>query len=180
MGNIFLVGLLLVVVSILLDILFCIKWNKVYFTKGIKIYNIKIPNDKNSEVFKRIADNPNFKQDVFEKMHIHKISNNQIAFKENGYWNYIFSFHYPTIMNGLIEINETSGIIQIKGIMKYSSIAFILYWYLIIIIGMIILNSFKNIGDFLLFTILPMFFYGFVYIAQISTFKKLGQYFKHN
>jgi hypothetical protein len=163
----------------IIELLLSCLWSKFYFSYGIPILNsnISIQNCPNIDTIKSIIEYKFETDKSLKKFKCKKLDDTRIAFREKYFDFSILGLRYTPVMHGVLFINKVTMQIIIRGLINWSSLIFIIFWYFIVIIFNFPVMQDENKWLFLLlFGIAPLILFGGIYLIQRSKYKKIIEF----
>jgi hypothetical protein len=154
-------------------------WSKFYFTFGIPILtkHVSIQNFPNIDIISSKLEYLFETDKSLKKFQCKKLDETKTAFREKIFDFSILGLKYTPVMHGKISINKVTMQITIKGLLNWSTLFFLILWYLFVTIF-----NFPAMQDeskwlfLLLFGIAPVIMFGGIYLIQRSKYEKIIEF----
>ncbi|MBI5696685.1 MAG: hypothetical protein HZC51_13310 [Nitrospirae bacterium] len=158
--------LLLVVIA---EITVSAKWNGSYFRYGIPVFksvievhgsDVELPSDESLS--------GRFRSGIVQSLVFKTISDSEVAFRERGFELTLLT--YSPVMHGLVSMSPGRRSIEVKGVLNWFPVAFVLVCYFV----------FDN-GHHVMGNMFMPFILGIVaacYLIQVIRFNRVAEYFR--
>jgi hypothetical protein len=165
----------------ILELILSSLWNAAYFRYGIKIYSAEydLPKCVNAEVLANRLEIKSETEKSISQFKYKRIGENQVGFREKMLDFRMFAFRYTPIMHGIINIDDYSTKVKISGLLNWSIVLFIGYWYAVFFLFFGKDMSFEGGPVFLLMFVLgPILVCGIIYLIQSAKYRKIAEFMK--
>lgn len=109
----------------LVEALLRLKWNRLYYRSGFRLYKKRFQYVKRADLQKLGRDlTTRLKSKAAPNIVVHPISQTELAFREQNF-DQMFKLRYTPIMHGIVEFVPQERIIVVSGRLDWSTIGFL-------------------------------------------------------